>query len=170
MKTGLWCPLMFWCLSCFGQTNWLAARSLPYSLPPAGLRAWPIAQPGPTADPGETTGPLDTRLAERQDWLSDVASVRTPSRPKDEFSLGSDGRDWDTYSRLDIYRRLSEGGYLTRPAQPSENKLVRFTNSWFQPEVFHIGRRATFSCSLLTAIKHKNPLCLLNVTFLQLSW
>jgi len=51
-----------------------------------------------------------------------------------------------------------------------DNLLARALDSVFRPEEFHIGRTATFSCSLLTAIVRKNPFCLLNPIFLNVSW
>jgi hypothetical protein len=58
---------------------------------------------------------------------------------------------------------------LTRPEPRSENVFVRGVEDIFEPEVVRLGK-TTFTCSLLTAIKRKNPLCLINPIFLQLSW
>ena len=70
-----------------------------------------------------------------------------------------------------LYHYLDRSGYLTRPAPPSSSLLVRATDAVFIPETIHIGKTTTFSCSILTAIKRKNPLCLLNtLPFLQISW
>jgi hypothetical protein len=70
-----------------------------------------------------------------------------------------------------LYHYLDRSGYLTRPAPPSSSFLVRATDAAFTPEPVHIGKTTMFSCSVLTAIKRKNPLCLLDtLPFLQISW
>ena len=70
---------------------------------------------------------------------------------------------------MQIYRRLDEAGYLTRP-EP-ETPLSHFLDSTFSPEVIHLGKgKAVAGCSIYTAIKHKNPLCLLNPMVLFFSW
>ena len=53
---------------------------------------------------------------------------------------------------------------------PPEDGVTKTFNAIFKPEEIHIGRKATFSCTILTAIKRKNPLCLLNPIFLHVSW
>ena len=69
---------------------------------------------------------------------------------------------------LQMYERLDRGGYLTRPEPPSDNRLDRFANA-FEPEIIHF-RKVSVSCSLITAVKRKNPLCLINFTFLDVRW
>jgi len=70
---------------------------------------------------------------------------------------------------LKYYERLKQTGYLTRPEPPSDNLLIRFADSTFRPEVLKIGKTSV-TCSIVTAIKRKNPLCLLNPCVLTLSW
>ena len=53
---------------------------------------------------------------------------------------------------------------------PPEDGVTKTFNAIFKPEEIHIGRKATFSCTILTAVKRKNPLCLLNPIFLHVSW
>jgi hypothetical protein len=67
------------------------------------------------------------------------------------------------------YLRQRDFGII-QPARVSNNLLVRACASVFRPEEFHIGRTATISGSILTAIKRRNPLCLLNPIFLNVSW
>jgi hypothetical protein len=69
-----------------------------------------------------------------------------------------------------LYYRQPRGFGFSAPAYVSEDPLARLADSTFQPEVFHIGKTFNVSCSLSTAIKHKNPLCLLNTWFLNVSW
>jgi len=70
--------------------------------------------------------------------------------------------------------RVSYGGRydddFIRPAKVSADPVTRVLDSIFRPEEFHVGRATTVSCSILTAIKRKNPLCLLNPLFLSVSW
>lgn len=57
------------------------------------------------------------------------------------------------------------------PAQEPTDRLSRCLDSVFRPEVFRVGK-TTIECSLLTAIKRKDPLCLLNINpfFLRVTW
>jgi len=70
---------------------------------------------------------------------------------------------------LQIYERLERAGYLTRPELPSEDRLDRLVNTIFVPEPIQF-RKASVSCSIVTAIKRKNPLCLINPIFLDIRW
>ncbi len=65
-------------------------------------------------------------------------------------------------------RRLERGSYLTKP-EPSANRFVRWTDTIFQPEPVRVGR-ISVSCSTVTAIKRKNPLCLISPRLLDVSW
>jgi hypothetical protein len=85
------------------------------------------------------------------------------SQPADPFSLGLNRDD------ADFYFRHQDLGLLKPPAGPHD-PLSRGFDAVFRPEEFHLGRKATVSCSILTAIKRKNPLCLLNPIFLHVSW
>lgn len=69
----------------------------------------------------------------------------------------------------EVYAKLDRGGYLTRPESGSDIPVVRWLGSTFEPAVFHIGK-ASVCCSLVTAIKNCNPLCLLNPIVLGVSW
>lgn len=68
-----------------------------------------------------------------------------------------------------IYRQWSEGGYLVRPPRESDNRVVRYLNTTFKPAPLRFGKTKVH-CSLVAAIKHKNPLCLLNPIVLNISW
>jgi len=59
--------------------------------------------------------------------------------------------------------------YLTRIEPQFDNGLDKFVDDVFRPEVFHIGKLPA-TCSIWAAIKRKNPLCLLNPLFFQMSW
>jgi len=68
-----------------------------------------------------------------------------------------------------VYERLEGEGYLTRPELPSENLLVRFANATFEPEVIH-WKKISITSPLITAIKRKNPFCLINWIVLDVRW
>ncbi len=64
----------------------------------------------------------------------------------------------------------SDEFYLVRAEEPVfEHGVNRFFDQVFRPEEFHVGKH-TVSSSITTAIKRKNPLCLLNPIVFQASW
>lgn len=79
------------------------------------------------------------------------------------FVLGTDQFD------SDFFERELRRGLIAPPAEPRD-RLSRGFEAVFKPEEVRIGRRATFSCTIWTAIKRKDPLCLLNPIFLHVSW
>jgi len=88
-----------------------------------------------------------------------------------EASLGSPKSGADrSYKVFELYYRKQQDFDFTPRAHVSEDPLSRALASVFEPEVFRVGRTTTVSCSILTAIKRKNPLCLLNPIFLQVTW
>jgi hypothetical protein len=86
-----------------------------------------------------------------------------PGPPPGKFAASTSRED------SDYYLRNREFDLIRPPARPPD-MLTRGFDSVFRPEEIRIGRNATFSCSMVTAIKRKNPLCLLNPIFLNLSW
>jgi hypothetical protein len=68
-----------------------------------------------------------------------------------------------------VFNRLDRAGYFARPQRESDSAVVRWAEGTFRPEVLRIGKTEV-TCSLVTAIKRKNPLCLLNPMFLNVSW
>lgn len=75
-------------------------------------------------------------------------------------------RDFDQ----DLLERLDRAGYFNPPPPPPDSPVLRWVDATFRPEEVQLGKRANVSCSLYTAFKHKNPLCLLDSMFLHLSW
>lgn len=75
----------------------------------------------------------------------------------------------DSEPGLRLYRRLEQSGNLKllEPMPQSGSRGV--INTIFEPDVIHLGRTAV-SGSIITAYKRKNPLCLLNPIFFNLSW
>lgn len=66
------------------------------------------------------------------------------------------------------YSRRFDQDFIPLP-EPSKNPVSRALDSIFIPEEFRVGKTAV-SCSILTAIKRKNPFCLLNPIVLNVSW
>jgi hypothetical protein len=60
-------------------------------------------------------------------------------------------------------------GFVRTPREP-DDRISRAFNAVFKPEPIRLGRNATFSCTIWTAIKRKNPLCLLNPIVISASW
>jgi len=88
-----------------------------------------------------------------------------PSRASEDFIQDSFRTDFDRA----LYQRLDRAGYFTRGPTISRNALDRSLDNIFNPEVFRLGKTSV-SCSVFTAIKRKNPLCLANPVFLNISW
>ena len=68
-----------------------------------------------------------------------------------------------------LYRRLEQSGNLNllEPIRPRGSGGV--IDAIFEPEIIRMGKTAV-SGSIITAYKRKNPLCLLNPIFFDLSW
>jgi hypothetical protein len=84
-------------------------------------------------------------------------------------SLGEMRSDINEERMERLYRKLERGGYLAPREQKSDNKFVRAMDAIFTPEVIEIGGTA-IAFSPYTAIKRKNPLCLLNPVPIAVSW
>jgi hypothetical protein len=87
-------------------------------------------------------------------------SVEEPSAaPAETVMLESTLKDGGLPGRV----IRSDQFYLARP------EPLSFVDGIFRPEAVHLGKTSV-SCSLLTALKRKNPLCLLSPIVFQLSW
>ena len=150
MKSELFVGLLLWsaALPAPAQTNCGTDSILEFSLPPMQLRAeLKFELPAPAA-PSLPAG-WGTQSETRE------ATVSTA----------------DADTSLHTYNIRSDRFYLveTLPRE-SDNAFVRGYNKVFDPEVYHLGKRTAVSCSVATAIKRKNPLCLLNPIFFNMSW
>jgi hypothetical protein len=94
-------------------------------------------------------------------------SVRNPNSLSEPTAAVTEGNESDTYHRLDIYRRLEQGGYLV--GSGSQSPVEHYVDRIFRPEVIHLGK-ASVACTLVTAIKHKDLLCLINPMVVWVSW
>jgi hypothetical protein len=63
----------------------------------------------------------------------------------------------------------SDRFYLTQVKVSSDGGALGFLEEILKPEVLRLGK-VSVSSPLLTAIKRKNPLCLINLTVLQVDW
>jgi len=107
----------------------------------------------------------ETRVFSTNEAFKIDSPIPETAQPRAEMSAENRERAL----MLRFHERLEQGGYLTKPEPPSDNRLVRFAESTFRPEVFKVGKTSV-SCSIVTAIKRKNPLCLLNPFVLSISW
>ncbi|HEY5909353.1 MAG TPA: hypothetical protein VJA21_01980 [Verrucomicrobiae bacterium] len=116
---------------------------------PMKLRAeLTLDSPQPAAPPVFLSHSADTNLTER-----DISA--------------SNG---ETPSGLESYNVRSDRFYLIPAAGPVPDNPFERAVDWIgQPEVVHVGK-AELSSSVITAVKRKNPLCLLNATVLKMTW
>ena len=66
-------------------------------------------------------------------------------------------------------RLVKTRGVTRIPNTHSDNIIVQALNDTFAPEVIHY-HKSDMSCTLFTAFKRKNPFCLLNPIFFNVSW
>jgi hypothetical protein len=146
-------------LTAAAQTNSLPQNTRCFILPESHLRIEYTEQLVSRSDPRDGQVSLNSLPAE-------PGSAGLNIQGSDPFVLSADlgGGDVQRY-----YLRQRDFG-LIPPARVSKNLMVRACDSVFRPEEFHVGRTTTVSCTVLTAIKRKNPLCLLNPIFLHVSW
>jgi len=153
----------------FAQTTLPAAPGRLFALPAVQLR--PLASE--RCQPAQLAGP-ETQ-PESPSLQSSARMIRLPASEAPSARLSASSGVRDQLSLIsqsafdpDLYRHLEQGGFLARqsagPATVAERCL-----DIFRPEVIHLGKTYV-SCSLLTAIKRKNPLCLINPIFFNLSW
>jgi len=162
------CLLIACCVNSFGQTNSASSSRRLFCLHVPDLRVAMLEREPPTEWPQitETTiSKSDIQFAQ-PDFTLTLDSTDARQGPPPE-PMSAEARE--RASMLRYHERLERGGYLTRPEPPSENRLVRVAESTFRPEVFKIGQTSV-SCTIVTAIKRKNPLCLLNPLVLTVSW
>jgi hypothetical protein len=146
MLSAIW-VLAVCALSCAGQTNSSTSTPLGFSLPALRLRA-------------------ELQVEAEKAASIPTISVSTPATtPIQTVALESSLSDTEFHSGV-----IRSGEfYLVRAEPPSDSGVVRFVENIFTPEVVHLGK-VPVSCSIVTAIKRKNPLCLLNPYFFQAWW
>jgi hypothetical protein len=169
-----------YCLVCLGQTNSPAPRHW-FSLPSPQLRPLTLEAAmgkaveknnfSPTRPSVQATQNL-TEVESLSGFQNAAASERefdanqyVTSRLPERMTLLSPPGEAD----LRTYRLLEESGHLKRPVPTPDNMFVRVVSGIFEPAPVRIGK-TTVACSVVTAIKKKNPLCLLNPMVLSISW
>lgn len=147
------------CLHSAGQTKFdSVAASRLYDVPPPPLRmlSAKLELQSPAAALENARLEVQSKSAEPEKITPAFANVATLSeRDQEEF--------------LQLFHRLDDFGYFNRPSVDSDSPVVHWAKGTFEPEILHLGK-TTLTCSLLTAIKHRNPLCLINPYFLTFSW
>ena len=124
-------------MTCHVEADDVATQSVPFFLPRVQLREG-----------------LRSKPAQLEQTLS--------TQPISSAPIGSTVLE-SALSDNELNSRVIRSGefYLTRSAAPSNSGLVRFVEGIFTPEVIHVGK-ASVACPVVTAIKKKNPLCLLS--------
>jgi hypothetical protein len=141
--------------ACRGQTNLLSPEMRWFVLPAPRLRVIVTEPAKPDTPPPKVSLAVAPTKVD-----STAAKVQTPF----SFSadVGSDEEDFSSRYRGFVLKPLPQQGLIGRLNEGFE--------SVFSPEEFRVGRTAKVSCTLLTAIKRKDPLCLLNPIFFNFSW
>jgi hypothetical protein len=142
---ALTCVVTFSCLLCRGQTNIGCPTRLTFCLPPVQLST----QPRP-------------EVAKPEERVATPPAAPTPAELTAVDLVFGDAEPRSRVVRSDVF-------YLNRPWPRSDSFLVRTVEDIFMPEPFYVGKMPV-SCTIFTAIKRKNPLCLLNPIFFQASW
>ena len=140
--------LALYALSCWGQTNTTTEAAPRFFIPPVQLRLEAQPDPAKAASAGS---------------LSLEPSPPQPA-PAPAVALNASLAEGGFHSSV----IRSDRFYLTR-AEPLDSGMARVVDRIFTPEVVHIGK-IPISASIITAIKRKNPLCLLNPIVFQASW
>lgn len=118
---------------------------------------------------GECTEPRAAVQPRDQIGISSSSQIVRLSGPEIERVSSTElSTDHDNHDPQ-WFRRVEPELILIQPKHSHENILSRGFTSIFQPEEFRVGK-TTVSCSIWTAIKRKNPLCLINPIFLNVSW
>jgi hypothetical protein len=161
--------LLVGCIGSGGQTNSPPAPRLLFSLSALPLRELPR-----DVESGRALHAPDTSLDEHGRDLNTSSpnsafsgtNAIPPTNLTNQISFTSGEL---TPVGAALYERLVQQGYFTRRESEIVSPFEHFVETVFVPEVAHLGK-VDLSCSILTAIQRKNPLCLLNPIFFQLSW
>ena len=137
------------CLCCSAQTNTCPTPALSFFQPCLQLRQEPAFVPVGTT----LAGPVEPLPGK---------TTSAPTAHLEATTASAEGLH-GSFVRPDEF-------YLLRAEEPVfENGVNRFMDQVFRPEVFKVGKHS-LSSSIITAIKRKNPLCLLNPIIFQISW
>lgn len=151
------------CCVASGQANSPLAPRTWLTVPTAQLQ-----RAGHEVDPlGRVVGGLAANFDDSSTATNDstTASNQPSDRSRNQMKLDSYSGEFDYRT----YRQLHENAFLTRAESESDDLFSRVVANIFEPEVFRIGQTAV-CCSVVTAIKRKNPLCLLNPLVFTICW
>ncbi len=145
-----WLAMLGMALSLKAQTNSLSGMERFFVPPAVHLRA-------EFAEASVKAVELRERKMKEMAVLAQPTPTKSEARRSDTYAVSMTGSA-DGLQSLQSFK-------IIPPPKSSGN----FIESAFRTEVYHVGK-TKISCSLLTAIKRKNPLCLLNPIFLNISW
>ncbi len=145
-------------LGAAAQTNSTTACTRLFALPELHLRteSTPLQSSNPDPQPQE----VESRSSPAQ---LESAELDTPGSDPAVVSTNRSDQNHELSYLVEKY-----AGALMQ-VRPPDDAVARFLDSTYRPEPVHVGK-VDISCSILTAIKHKNPFCLLNPIFLNFSW
>lgn len=146
-------------LTTASETNTIPQLSRFLILPKPQLRTEYSEQTVSRSDP-------QNRLVNLSSFSTELNASALKMKPSDPIVLSANHGD-EAFQRY--FNMRPDFGFI-RPVQASDNLIARAFDSVLQPEEYRVGKTATLSCSILTAIKRRNPFCLLNPIFLNLSW
>jgi hypothetical protein len=133
-------------LSSFAQTSGTTNQLPHFSLPP--IQLW---QAAPEQEP----------IAKLS--LAPVSEI-TQSASSQPMTLNNAVGDTEVQSRV-----VRPGQFYLIRNEPAEKPFVRAAEAIWSPEPVRMGK-ISVSCPVITAVKRKNLLCLLNPIFFQASW
>ena len=156
--------VIFCCSDAHAQTNELRAARLLYDVPLPKVRLASMA-------PELSTGVVSIERARAELPVRSAERVETAKASTNGLNASIEHHDFGRPEQefLQLYHRLDGLGYFERAEAPSDSPFIRWAEGTFRPEVVHLGK-TTMTCSLLTAIKRRNPFCLINPVVFQLSW
>jgi hypothetical protein len=166
MGAKVFCRLLLMTVIGTSLANGAETNSMPqfarlFIFPEPHLRAERTALPASASVPTVSV-PREIRLSSLR---AETKAAAPETLPVDHVFLRTDLLGLGSQS----YHHYPPDFGIIRPVRSSDDPLVRCLDSVFRPEEFRVGK-TTVSCSILTAIKRKNPLCLINPIFLNVSW
>ena len=165
MDKAVFFSLVLCCSSCLAE---IESSPLRYTTSPGTLKLLPSTLKLPEV-PAVATSRQEPRAVEvaapTNEFLGWALTADAANRGgRVEASASS-----DTTIIVDRIYRLETGDYVIFHEPPPDNLYVRTMDTIFRPEVIRLGKMSVAS-SVVTAIKRKNPLCLLNPMVLVFSW
>jgi hypothetical protein len=163
--------LVVWIMLCCrsdsrSQTNATLVESNVFCLPQLQL-GLPVLQLSPSTQSAAICGLKEFTLASPLPTQPDSTPASTTNAVSFTNTLNLAASE--TFSDVSPYPTRDLGRFLTKRDPESLSLLRHPVDAIFEPESLRLGK-VTFSCSIVTAIKRRDPLCLLNPAFLGFSW